>query len=291
MARDGARGGVPSAGHDAPPPLAYAHDRPHLRGSRWRGARDPGARSARHESAGAALVGRRDRRRPLGPVAACPGRDRARGAARRVDRQPGGIEGRRRSPAARSHRAGCTRDRLERSVQVCERAQRRRGDGAARSACAAARRTRGRGRLPGAHALSGRDRRRPPEIDEQGISTARGGGRRRQGRQRSPARRPHRRHASFLQQSLPGWNAINGKPRTPRRPQLRPPTRRRWPGSSSVMAAPPSCRASPRRPRSCRSRCSSCSTARSWAPPPPCSRGSTAPSTRTATAISPTTSR
>ena len=80
-APSGAAGRVPSSGHDAPPPLAHAHARS-LAGGNARGRRRaPRPRRARPAAAGAALVGRRDRRRPLGPDAAAAGDHRAGGAA------------------------------------------------------------------------------------------------------------------------------------------------------------------------------------------------------------------
>ena len=124
-----------------------------------------------------------------------------------------------------------------------------------------------------------------------GRSPARGRRRRRQGRHGRAARRADRPHASVSARS----RARAGTRSTAsRRTALAGPRRGRARDRDGrdrrrAAAAPPACTASRRPPRSCRSRCSSCSTAISWARPRPCWRASTARSTPTATAISRTT--
>ena len=125
-------GRVPSPGHDAPPPLAHAHARSLARGNaRRRRSRCPCTGRPTRLDAGAALVGRRDRRRPLGPDAAAAGDHRARRAA-----------GRRRSTAPARRRPRRTTQQLDldaltragiwhvHPVPLRQRAQRRLGDGA-----------------------------------------------------------------------------------------------------------------------------------------------------------------
>ena len=116
--RAGPWGRVPSAGHDAPPPLAHAHARCLARGSARRGHRAPRAGCARSDAGRVALVGRCDHRRPGRRAAAPAGDHRPGRAAGGRDRQPR----RRRRPRRRRSSSTSTRSRRWASSSTCSTA-------------------------------------------------------------------------------------------------------------------------------------------------------------------------